>query len=133
MFTEHGLGGSMRQIALQAGVSEPTLRRRFPCREELVLKRSRTRSPFTLTRPSRRLRSRPGLWCSPDAAAGGRGKSGCVPSDLSAHDRGDLGAQELDRAHDVCVAQVADRELQHHAVVTELLVLKQQLVRDLLR
>lgn len=36
VFAEHGLGVSMRQIALHAGVSEPTLRRRFPCREELV-------------------------------------------------------------------------------------------------
>lgn len=36
LFAEQGLGVSMRQIARRAGVSEPTLRRRFPCWEELV-------------------------------------------------------------------------------------------------
>lgn len=36
VFTEQGLDASMRQIARHAGVSEPTLRRRFPHREELV-------------------------------------------------------------------------------------------------
>jgi AcrR family transcriptional regulator len=36
VFTDHGLDVSMRQIALHAGVSEPTLRRRFSSKEELV-------------------------------------------------------------------------------------------------
>lgn len=36
LFAEQGLGVSMRQIALRAGVSEPTMRRRFPCWEALV-------------------------------------------------------------------------------------------------
>jgi len=36
VFADQGLDVSMRQIAKLAGVSEPTLRRRFPCREELV-------------------------------------------------------------------------------------------------
>lgn len=36
LFAEQGLGVSMRQIARHAGVSEPTLRRRFPCWEALV-------------------------------------------------------------------------------------------------
>jgi AcrR family transcriptional regulator len=36
VFAEQGLGGSMRQIARHAGVSEPTLRRRFATREELI-------------------------------------------------------------------------------------------------
>lgn len=35
-FAEHGLDVSMRQIALRAGVGEPTLRRRFPTKESLV-------------------------------------------------------------------------------------------------
>lgn len=36
VFAEQGLEVSMRQIALHAGVSEPTLRRRFSCKEDLV-------------------------------------------------------------------------------------------------
>lgn len=36
LFAERGLGVSMRQVARRAGVSEPTLRRRFPCWETLV-------------------------------------------------------------------------------------------------
>lgn len=36
MFAEHGLEVSLRQIARHAGVSEPTLRRRFATREHLV-------------------------------------------------------------------------------------------------
>lgn len=36
LFAEQGLDVSMRQIARRAGVSEPTMRRRFPCWEELV-------------------------------------------------------------------------------------------------
>mgnify|MGYP003582229930 CR=1 FL=1 len=35
-FTADGLNVSMRQIARNAGVSEPTLRRRFPSKEDLV-------------------------------------------------------------------------------------------------
>ncbi|WP_433501295.1 TetR/AcrR family transcriptional regulator [Sphaerimonospora sp. CA-214678] len=35
-FAEHGLDVSMRQIAARAGVAEPTLRRRFASKEELV-------------------------------------------------------------------------------------------------
>jgi AcrR family transcriptional regulator len=36
VFSEHGLDVSMRQIARHAGVSEPTLRRRFADRDELL-------------------------------------------------------------------------------------------------
>lgn len=36
VFAEQGLDASMRQIARHAGVSEPTLRRRFASREELI-------------------------------------------------------------------------------------------------
>jgi AcrR family transcriptional regulator len=36
VYAEQGLGVSMRQIALHAGVGEPTLRRRFPSKESLV-------------------------------------------------------------------------------------------------
>ncbi|BCJ49546.1 TetR family transcriptional regulator [Actinoplanes sp. NBRC 14428] len=36
VFSEHGLDVSMRQIARHAGVSEPTLRRRFAGRDELL-------------------------------------------------------------------------------------------------
>lgn len=36
VFAEHGLDVSMREIARHAGVSEPTLRRRFADRDELV-------------------------------------------------------------------------------------------------
>jgi AcrR family transcriptional regulator len=36
VFAERGLDASMRQIALQAGVGEPTLRRRFPSKEQLI-------------------------------------------------------------------------------------------------
>jgi AcrR family transcriptional regulator len=36
VFAERGLNVSMRQIALRAGVGEPTLRRRFPSREQLI-------------------------------------------------------------------------------------------------
>lgn len=36
VFAEQGLDVSMRQIARRAGVSEPTMRRRFPCWEALV-------------------------------------------------------------------------------------------------
>jgi AcrR family transcriptional regulator len=36
VFAERGLDVSMRQIALQAGVGEPTLRRRFSSKEELI-------------------------------------------------------------------------------------------------
>lgn len=36
VFSEQGLNVSMRQIARHAGVSEPTLRRRFASKEELV-------------------------------------------------------------------------------------------------
>ncbi|GIJ29597.1 TetR family transcriptional regulator [Micromonospora qiuiae] len=36
VFGEQGLNASMRQIARHAGVSEPTLRRRFASKEELV-------------------------------------------------------------------------------------------------
>jgi AcrR family transcriptional regulator len=35
-FAEHGLDVSLRQIALRAGVGEPTLRRRFPSKDQLV-------------------------------------------------------------------------------------------------
>jgi len=35
-FAEHGLDASMRQIAARAGVGEPTLRRRFASKEELI-------------------------------------------------------------------------------------------------
>jgi AcrR family transcriptional regulator len=37
VFAEQGLNVSMRQIALRAGVSEPTLRRRFASKEDLVV------------------------------------------------------------------------------------------------
>jgi AcrR family transcriptional regulator len=36
VFAERGLDVSMRQIALQAGVGEPTLRRRFASKEQLI-------------------------------------------------------------------------------------------------
>jgi AcrR family transcriptional regulator len=36
VFAEHGLDVSMREIARHAGVSEPTLRRRFAGRDELI-------------------------------------------------------------------------------------------------
>jgi AcrR family transcriptional regulator len=36
VFSKHGLDVSMRQIARHAGVSEPTLRRRFADRDELI-------------------------------------------------------------------------------------------------
>ncbi|MCH5676598.1 TetR/AcrR family transcriptional regulator [Streptomyces gilvus] len=36
VFAEQGLGASMRQIAARAGVGEPTLRRRFASKEDLV-------------------------------------------------------------------------------------------------
>ncbi|WP_432841333.1 TetR/AcrR family transcriptional regulator [Dactylosporangium sp. CA-092794] len=36
VFAEQGLGVSMRQVARHAGVSEPTLRRRFASREALI-------------------------------------------------------------------------------------------------
>lgn len=36
LFAEEGLDVSMRQIALRAGVGEPTLRRRFASKEELI-------------------------------------------------------------------------------------------------
>ncbi|WP_084129653.1 TetR/AcrR family transcriptional regulator [Demequina sp. NBRC 110055] len=36
LFAERGLDVSMRQIALHAGVGEPTLRRRFPTKETLI-------------------------------------------------------------------------------------------------
>ncbi len=35
-FAQHGLDVSLREIARRAGVSEPTLRRRFASKEELV-------------------------------------------------------------------------------------------------
>ena len=36
VFSQQGLNVSMRQVARHAGVSEPTLRRRFASKEELV-------------------------------------------------------------------------------------------------
>lgn len=36
MFAEQGLDVSLRQIALRAGVGEPTLRRRFPSKAQLI-------------------------------------------------------------------------------------------------
>ena len=50
-----------------------------------------------------------------------------------AHDRRDLGAEQLDRAHDARVRQRADAELHEEAVVAEELVLEEDLLDDLLR
>jgi hypothetical protein len=52
---------------------------------------------------------------------------------LSAHGRCDLGAEELDRPHDLRVRHRADAELNEKAVVVEELVLEEDLLDDLLR
>ena len=53
--------------------------------------------------------------------------------ELAAHGRRDLGAEQLDRAHDLRVRQRPDAELDEEAVVAEELVLEEDLLDDLLR
>ena len=60
----------------------------------------------------------------------GSARDGC---ERLAHRGRDLGAEELDRAHDVGVRERADAELDQEAVVAEDLVLEEDLLGDLLR
>src|SRR3954454_18800743 len=58
---------------------------------------------------------------------------GLAALDLAADDRRDLGAVELDRAHDARVRHRAHAELHEEAVVPEGLVLEENLLDHLLR
>src|SRR5215218_8348699 len=53
--------------------------------------------------------------------------------ELLAYGRGDLGAEHLDGAHHLLVRHRANADLRHEALVTEKLVLKEDLLCDLLR
>src|SRR5690242_705921 len=57
---------------------------------------------------------------------------GLAPERL-AHGGGDLGAEQLDRVHDLRVRHRADADLREQALVTEDLVLEEDLLDDLLR
>src|SRR5215204_3269737 len=53
--------------------------------------------------------------------------------ELLANSRGDLGAEHLDGAHHLLMRNRADADLRHEALVAEELVLKEDLLCDLLR
>ena len=62
----------------------------------------------------------------------GLGGGGLAAADLGAHDRRDLGAEQLDRPHHVRVRDRADAHLPDVALIAEQLVLEQDLLGDLL-
>jgi hypothetical protein len=47
------------------------------------------------------------------------GGAALAPRHLGPNDRGDLGAEQFDREHDVAVLDVADGQLEHRPLVAE--------------